>query len=482
MGQWLSTWSARAFTLDLRSLALFRIGLGIAIIADALVRSMDIEAFYTDVGVRPRGDVMGWMLSQPSLHLLSGDVWFQAVLMVLTMIAGVAVMVGWHTRIAMVVAWALVLSVQNRNNAVNSGADSVLIAACMFGCLMPLGSRLSLDARRPSPPDLGTVYSMATAALVLQVVIIYVFNVVNKYGGTWWNGTAVLAALHLDQHATPIGLWIRAKASWLSPPLTFGTLLIEFSALLLVVPVAVARIRTGLVVAFWAMHIGMAVCLYLGWFAPNCMVLWLAMIPSAAWDQRPLRWLSRFTATWTTTDAATPLTTPIRRVWRLAMVLLPAWLIATQLSLNVWKVFEATPPRLMAAPARAIGNDQLWRLFSKNPSPHDGWSIVTGTLANGDRVDLLNGNMVTDDKPAVVSHIYRNSRWRRFMMNNSVEEAGGSRKRHAAWLCHHWNAAHDDQQRLVTIDMKFMLEMTRRDFRLDPKVVPEDRGHFPCKP
>jgi len=132
-------------------------------------------------------------------------------------------------------------------------------------------------------------------------------------------------------------------------------------------------------------------------------------------------------------------------------------------------------------PARALGVDQLWRLFSKNPSRHDGWSIVKGTLENGDVVDLLQGHgPATDARPAIISETYKNSRWRRFMMTNSVIEERGSRKKYAAWLCHSWNRAHGEGERLLKVDMVFMLETTARNFGLHPPVVPEDMGHFDC--
>ena len=66
------------------------------------------------------------------------------------------------------------------------------------------------------------------------------------------------------------------------------------------------------------------------------------------------------------------------------------------------------------------------------------------------------------------------------MMTNSVIEERGSRKKYAAWLCHSWNRAHGEGERLLKVDMVFMLETTARNFGLHPPVVPEDMGHFDC--
>ncbi len=50
----LSRYLERAYGLDLRSLALFRIGLAALILGDLIWRARDLRAFYTDFGVLPR--------------------------------------------------------------------------------------------------------------------------------------------------------------------------------------------------------------------------------------------------------------------------------------------------------------------------------------------------------------------------------------------------------------------------------------------
>jgi hypothetical protein len=42
------------FGLDLRSLALFRIGLALILLFDLYYRALDLRAFYTDWGLYPR--------------------------------------------------------------------------------------------------------------------------------------------------------------------------------------------------------------------------------------------------------------------------------------------------------------------------------------------------------------------------------------------------------------------------------------------
>ena len=60
MAQW---WTARILpiiSIDLRSLALFRILLGGLLIADLVIRGSDLSVWMTDAGVFPRDFIIDW--------------------------------------------------------------------------------------------------------------------------------------------------------------------------------------------------------------------------------------------------------------------------------------------------------------------------------------------------------------------------------------------------------------------------------------
>ena len=111
------------FVCDLRSLAVMRMALGCLILIDLGMRARSIRAMYTDDGFFPlsmwqeyvtkfadSADPMSW-----SLHALHGGVTLQIVLFVIAACAAVMLMVGWKTRIACVVSWVLLVSLQMRN-------------------------------------------------------------------------------------------------------------------------------------------------------------------------------------------------------------------------------------------------------------------------------------------------------------------------------------------------------------------------------
>lgn len=109
----------RAFELDLRSLALLRIGLAAVVLIDLAIRATDLTAHYTDDGMVPRSLLLQNRL-EPwhfSLHFIGGNTFFQGVLFLLAAGAACLFGVGLYTGPATFVCWLLTVSLQNRNRS-----------------------------------------------------------------------------------------------------------------------------------------------------------------------------------------------------------------------------------------------------------------------------------------------------------------------------------------------------------------------------
>src|SRR4051794_27019522 len=85
------------FGLDLRSLALCRVGLGLTLLADLGGRWPDLVAHYTDDGVLPRSITP---VSAISIHGLDGSAPYQGFLFMLAAAIAVALLVGYRTQLA----------------------------------------------------------------------------------------------------------------------------------------------------------------------------------------------------------------------------------------------------------------------------------------------------------------------------------------------------------------------------------------------
>ena len=229
---------------DLRSLALFRIGLATIVILDLIARFSALQAHYSDAGVLPRQLLPGGLLHQGywSVHLLSGQAWVQGLLFAIAIFFALLMLVGYRTRWTTIAVWALTISLHNRNPFLLFAGDDVLRAILFWAMFLPLGASYSLESALNSSPDPlpKRVVSGATFAYMVQLCFIYIWSAAFKTKSPIWfpDGDAVYYALHFDQYATPFGLGLLNLPLGLQKAMTFGALFLEwFGALLIFIPV-----------------------------------------------------------------------------------------------------------------------------------------------------------------------------------------------------------------------------------------------------
>jgi predicted DCC family thiol-disulfide oxidoreductase YuxK len=278
------------YSLDVRSLALLRIGLALTLLTDLATRAGDLVAHYSDLGVLPRSVLTEglWKPGYWSLHALSGQPVLQGVLFLGGAIAAVAMLFGYHSRLATIASWILLVSMHNRNPLLIFAADDVLRAVMFWAMFLPLGAAYSVDRAMnisPRPMPLR-VLSGATLALMAQQCFIYIFSAVFKTTNeAWWpDGTAVYYTLSYDQYVTALGHWLLNLGPLLSV-VTLVTLALEWvGPLLLWSPVRNDACRMAAVIIFIGLHAGFGLTLNLGIFPFLSIVTWLAFIPTSAWE------------------------------------------------------------------------------------------------------------------------------------------------------------------------------------------------------
>ncbi|MEM8807339.1 MAG: HTTM domain-containing protein [Cyanobacteria bacterium P01_G01_bin.38] len=277
------------YGLDLRSLALLRLGLALVLLTDLWLRAGDWVAHYSDRGVVPRALLSDlWQPGYWSLHALSGQPWVQGVLFAIAAFFALQMLVGYRTRIAVIVSWVLLISLHNRNPLLIFAADDVLRAVMFWAMFLPLGARYSIDAALNTAPEPlpKRIFSGAVVALGVQQCFIYIFSAVFKTTSPdWWpDGTAVYYSLSYDQYVTPLGHLLLGLGPLLGV-LTFVTLVLEWVGPLLIwSPLRTDFCRALAVVMFIALHLGFGATLNLGIFPFLSVVTWLAFIPSSMWD------------------------------------------------------------------------------------------------------------------------------------------------------------------------------------------------------
>ena len=286
------------FGFDLRSLALFRIGLALVIIADLFIRFDDIREHYSDYGVLPRTALIEQFLKPWywSIHLLSGQPFVQALLFGFAIFFAFLLLIGYRTRLATIASWAMIVSLHNRNPALLFAGDDTLRALLFWAMFLPLGANYSVDSalNTSSKPLPKRVLSGATVGFILQLCYIYMFSAWFKHQSPIWSeeGSAVYYALNFDQYATVFGQFLLSLTPLLKT-MTFGALWFEWlGALLLFIPFRTNFFRCVAIVSFILLHFSFGLSFEIGIFPALCIFAWLAFIPTPIWD-----WLDKRTYT-----------------------------------------------------------------------------------------------------------------------------------------------------------------------------------------
>jgi len=202
--------------IDLRSLAVFRIGLGVVLLWDLFTSLASAGALYSEAGMMPLAVAeqlreSAWIVS---LHSLNGPAVWPVVLIVFQILAATCLIVGWRTQVAVAISWALLCSLQARNPVVLHGGGIVLRMLLFWSLLLPLGARWSVDearGRRSFFAAEGRVFTVAALALLFQTAMIYWFTAALKWGNEWTrDGTAIYYALS----ANAFGFALRLDQYW----------------------------------------------------------------------------------------------------------------------------------------------------------------------------------------------------------------------------------------------------------------------------
>jgi len=288
---------SKIFGLDLRSLAAFRVGVALFIIADLVSRSLNLTAHYTDDGVLPRlwanqyftGNALFslWNPAVLSMHMLTGSFAGTAAIFLVHGLAAIALLLGFRTRLFTFIVWFLLSSLHARNPLVLSVGDDVLRVLLFFAIFLPLGARYSIDAALNSAKkdDSDTYFSPSTAAYCLQFIAIYFFSALLKSGPEWRaEGTALYYAFNFDQFALAAGKALLAQPDFLRV-LSFSVWWIELlGAFILLVPHRVARLFG--ITLFASLQFGIAMTLALGHNPIINTIVLFPFLPGSVWRRR----------------------------------------------------------------------------------------------------------------------------------------------------------------------------------------------------
>lgn len=482
----LSPTLAGVIGLDLRSLGVFRIAMGLLVVSDVYHRALHLEAHYTDAGFMPRDKLLGgW--SNPlfySFHNWGGDVTSQALLFLLSGAFGLLLLVGFKTRLASIMCFLLVASVQGRNYLILQGGDDLLRVMLFWAMFLPLGARFSIDAALAPPvaakQRVNGIFSVASTTIALQLLAMYFVSAALKTGPSWHaHGSAIHLALHHEAFATSFGQWFRELPGPLLQGMTWSVYYLELlGPLLFFIPYKPGWMRTIQVLLFMGFHFGLFLCMELGHFPWVALGAWLVMLPSWFWDVPVRRALIRFDlnrrylalAAWARGFVTQHRNWFRTRAMRPIRVAPTAWSTVLVTLLAVYTTYgtahaatnkgnlegDRFHPMLML---RLYAN---WGMFAPNPPNTSGWFVIVGERANGTEIDVWNGNDPVDwARPELPSATYRSQRWRKFLDNITNPRHAVVRPYFLRWLCKDWNESHDEADRVRALTLYQMAHTTQ---------------------
>lgn len=490
-------------SIDLRSLAAYRIAIALLLLVDLATRAVDLSDHYTDHGFYPRSARIalehsdwydGEIRYEWSLHMLSGESWAQAGLFLLAALFAAGMLVGYRTRLCTIVSAVLLCSLQARNPLVLDAGDTLLRCIMIWSMFLPLGAACSVDRRRDAgEPGRRQLLSVAGAALLLQVAVMYWFTATAKNDPIWTGDySAVYYVLNIDIITTPFGHWL-LRFPVLLQVLTFITFWLELvGPCLALCPLLTRWPRAVVVLSFWLLHLGMALTMSLGILEWVVMAAWLPFVPGVAWDaldrlcaklkfcraaERPM--IQRMRAWLDRRLFKHPAPADFRLSWA-GGALVGVLLVYTA----VWNVYERFPrvreaaplPHGWTIPGRITRLEQWWWMFAPQPLMNDGWYLMKGELVDGSTVNLWEpGKPLPQTKPASVLHAYRNERWRRYLMSLLDPMYTPTLRECAHWLKQRWNEQYSGgkpERKVKSVEIIYYLEETVPPDRIAPEVTP----------
>lgn len=463
---WLTAAALDRVAIDRRTLAAFRIALGVVVLANLLTRARFLEAFYTDRGVLPRATLIATQSEPKAIFAVLPDPWGPILLFPVAGLAALALVVGYRTRAATVVSLALLVLLHIRNPLVLNSGDALLLSLLLWATFLPLDRRWALDARNDDRE--GTTTSVATVAVLTQVVLVYTVNAAHKFEGESWRaGEAVALVFQADQLTYLLGDVLAGYPTVLS----IGTYL--WMAMLLAAPLLIVLRgwwRTGVAALFAAAHLGMLVSMPIGLFPLISLTGLVLFVEPVAWNrgrdvlagtglvQRCRDWIERVESAVGPSRSVLPRGPRLDRAYALVGTVLPALLFVLVLLSAGSTITDSELPGPAATAIETTNLEQRWQMFAPYPTQTTRWMAFPAERADGTEVDAFRGGEPYRERPPDAADTYPSNRWRKYFQSVREGNDGASRRALAAYLCDRWNGGHATD--ITTVSIYYGYERT----------------------
>lgn len=458
---------ARTSGMDLRSLALFRVGLGLVVFIDLFQRLRHFKAFYHFEGIVPPGSAsIGFLpvLDGFDAHALSLPVLWAG------LIAAALLILGRKARTMAALCWIVLAFLNSRNWMVLHLADRLVLLMLMWAVLLPIGRHWALDARDRARREQRIHFGVATVGLHLQVAVVYFTGALLKSRQpTWRDGSHLGNTIERIEYLSPVGMVLK-DLTFLHTPTTWIVLYLQlFGALLLLTPWRFTHLRGVILGSLALLQLGMGTALNVGLFPWISIVGLIALVPPGVWGQ------AHSTKLRVTSAKSVPHRLGAYAQGSIGLLFITVMTLET---LNDHLHLRSASGFVGHLPG---GSNfmQRWTMFTA-PASHGGWFIVPAITSQGDTINLLrDGEPPSRNPPSDPWKDFRSHRWRILIANSlRATQIPENRERFLRYLMEDWNDKAEPRAKvksLELVEMRFPLQPTA-----DPaNAVPTTLASFP---
>ncbi len=279
--------TARAFlrsrlAIDTRSLAVFRIMLGLLIIGDVLARSRNFHFYYTDDGVVTQELAEWWTGEAFSFFYYTSDPTIIGALFATHAFVAFLLIVGYKTRLVTILSFLFVISLDHHNPLVLSYADTLFRLLFFWAIFLPLGERWSVDAVHRSRDPRTVFVGLAGLFAMVQMIKMYFINGIHKFpSDLWQTGEGTPKVMGIDEMTYFLGDTLRQVPFLLEIGGQLWFYLLLSSPFLLVLA---GRWRLPFVALLMGGHASFAISVRIGAFAYVALAGLLLFVQTPFWE------------------------------------------------------------------------------------------------------------------------------------------------------------------------------------------------------
>ena len=287
----LQSYIHKNYSLDSRSLALFRVYVAVILLVNFLCTRLPFfDLFHSKNGFLTFKSLINsdrFFSQTTSLNFIYPGDGFQIFLFGLAILCAVLLLIGYRTGWALFGSWILLASIHAKNPLIINSGDTLLVLILFWSLLLPLNSHFSVDKALAEKEDKPfNEFSIASFCLIGQMLMLYIFAGASKTNAVWRDGSAVYYSLMLDNFRTQWGDIILQYPELMKYLSHFTYYFFETAMPWIFVFLAWWwPIRLLLLTMMIGFHLSLSLFLELGLFAWIAMSGWLVLLPAEFWNQ-----------------------------------------------------------------------------------------------------------------------------------------------------------------------------------------------------